>query len=146
MVAPFRFLPALPCPPAFYAPYYGPVAAGFPSPAEEHMGEPLDLHALLVPRKAATFFLRASGSSMTGEGIHDRDLLVVDRSIRPRPGHIVVASVDGGFVVKTLARSASGEWSLLASNPSYNPIAISPDSDFQIFGVVTSVIHQFNLP
>ncbi len=80
----------------------GTVVAGFPSPAEQYMEPPLDLNELLVRHPAATYFVRVSGDSMVGAGIRDGDLLVVDRSLRPSDGDIIVASVDGEFTVKTL--------------------------------------------
>ena len=86
----------------------GSVVAGFPSPAEQYQEPPLDLNELLVKRPAATFFVRVQGDSMTGAGINDGDLLVVDRSLRPASGDVIIASVDGDFTVKTL-RTGNGE-------------------------------------
>lgn len=80
----------------------GSVVAGFPSPAEQYLEPPLDLNELLVKRPAATFFVRVEGDSMIGAGIRDKDLLVVDRSLTPANGDIIIASVDGEFTVKTL--------------------------------------------
>ena len=80
----------------------GSVVAGFPSPAEQYQETPLDLNELLVKRPAATFFVKVQGESMIGEGIHDGDLLVVDRSLRPASGDVIIACVDGDFTVKTL--------------------------------------------
>ena len=80
----------------------GSVVAGFPSPAEQYQETPLDLNELLVKRPAATFFVKVQGESMIGEGIYDGDLLVVDRSLRPSSGDVIIACVDGDFTVKTL--------------------------------------------
>ena len=80
------------------------VAAGFPSPADDYVEVGIDLNEQLIRHPTSTFFLRVSGDSMTGAGIHDGDLLVVDRSLDPRPGRIVVAVLDGGFTLKRLAR------------------------------------------
>ena len=80
----------------------GSVVAGFPSPAEQYQETPLDLNELLVKRPAATFFVKVQGESMVGEGIRDGDLLVVDRSLRPASGDVIIACVDGDFTVKTL--------------------------------------------
>jgi SOS-response transcriptional repressor LexA len=80
----------------------GSVVAGFPSPAEQYLEPPLDLNELLVKRPAATYFVRVEGDSMIEAGIHDGDLLVVDRSLRPASGDVIIASVDGDFTVKTL--------------------------------------------
>jgi DNA polymerase V len=90
----------------------GSVVAGFPSPAEQYLEPPLDLNELLIKRPAATYFVRVEGDSMIGAGIHDGDLLVVDRSLRPASGDIIIASVDGDFTVKTLrmGEEGSGNW------------------------------------
>ena len=87
----------------------GSVVAGFPSPAEQYQETPLDLNELLVKRPAATFFVKVQGESMVGEGIRDGDLLVVDRSLRPTSGDVIIACVDGDFTVKTLCLG-NGEW------------------------------------
>ena len=80
----------------------GSVVAGFPSPAEQYLEPPLDLNALLVKRPAATYFVRVEGDSMINAGINPGDLLVVDRSLTPVDGDIIIASVDGEFTVKRL--------------------------------------------
>ena len=86
----------------------GSVVAGFPSPTEQYLEPPLDLNELLVKRPAATYFVRVEGDSMIGAGIHDGDLLVVDRSLRPASGDVIIASVDGDFTVKTLRLREEG--------------------------------------
>ena len=86
----------------------GSVVAGFPSPAEQYLEPPLDLNELLVKRPAATYFVRVQGDSMSGAGISDGDLLVVDRSLRPADGDVIIASVDGDFTVKTYRRDKDG--------------------------------------
>ena len=91
----------------------GSVVAGFPSPAEQYQETPLDLNELLVKRPAATFFVKVQGDSMIGEGIHDGDLLVVDRSLRPASGDVIIACVDGDFTVKTYRATRTA----FASNP-----------------------------
>lgn len=117
------------------------VEAGFPSPADDYVERTLDLNEELIARPAATFFLRAGGRSMQGAGIHDGDLLIVDRSITPDVGMVVVAVVDGEFTVKRLARSSDG-MVLAAEHPGYAPIPIGPDTDVRAWGVVTWVIHR----
>ena len=87
----------------------GSVVAGFPSPAEQYMEPPLDLNELLVKRPAATYFVRVSGDSMTGAGINDGDILVVDRSLRPADGDIIIACVDGDFTVKRFRERGTGK-------------------------------------
>ncbi|WP_147820919.1 LexA family protein [Salidesulfovibrio onnuriiensis] len=120
----------------------GRVAAGFPSPAEEYLERTLDLHELLVQRPEATYFVRVSGDSMLGAGIHDGDILVVDRSLTPRNNSVVIASVSNDFTVKRLRLRPDGPPLLMAENPGYDPIAVTPDSEFEIWGVVLHVIHS----
>ena len=126
--------------------------AGFPSPAEQYLEPPLDLNELLVKRPAATYFVRVEGDSMIGAGIHDGDLLVVDRSLRPASGDIIIASVDGDFTVKTL-RLGNGEAGtgiesvkeirLVAENPKYPDIVLKPGQELDYFGKVTACIHRY---
>ena len=128
----------------------GSVVAGFPSPAEQYLEPPLDLNELLVRRPAATYFVRVDGDSMSGAGISDGDLLVVDRSLRPADGDVIIASVDGDFTVKTL-RLGNGEWGtgnggeirLVAANPKYSDIVLKTGQELDYFGKVTACIHQF---
>jgi len=117
-----------------------PVSAGFPSPAGDYLETPLDLNELLIPRPAATFFIRARGESMDGAGIRDGDLLVVDRSMKVRSGDIVVAVVDGEFTVKRFMKTG-GAVRLEPANPGFKPIPIVDGSDVEIWGVVSYVIH-----
>ena len=117
------------------------VPAGFPSPADDYVSETLDLNEHLISHKEATFFLRAKGHSMTGAGIQDGDLLVVDRSLNPTHRSIVIAVVDGEFTVKRLYKRA-GRIRLLAENPDFAPIEFIDGQELLIWGVVTSVIHK----
>ena len=121
--------------------FTGKVAAGFPSPADDHVEKTLDLNELLVQKPAATFFVRAEGESMLGAGIHPNDILIVDRSIEPVPGKIVICALNGELTVKRLARR-NGQLVLAAENPEYPDIAIHKDIDMVIWGVVTNVIHS----
>ena len=116
------------------------VQAGFPSPAEEYMERSLDLNEYLAPYPEATFFVRVSGDSMTGAGIHHDDILVVDKSRQAVPGNVVIAVLDGEFTVKRLARKGAG-LALLAENPDYPAILLGEETDFQVWGVVRHVIH-----
>jgi DNA polymerase V len=118
----------------------GKVAAGFPSPADDYIEKPLDLNELLVQKPAATFFARAQGESMLGAGIHHNDILVVDRSIEPAPGKIVICALNGELTVKRLERD-NGLWKLKAENKDYPDIAIYEELEMVIWGVVTNVIH-----
>lgn len=117
------------------------IRAGFPSPADDYVCDALDLNEHLIRQKEATFFLRAKGHSMTGAGIQDGDLLVVDRSLHPTHRSIVIAVLDGEFTVKRLYKRA-GQIRLLAENPDYAPIELQDGQELQVWGVVTSVIHS----
>ena len=116
------------------------VPAGFPSPAEDYVEHKLDLNSYLVTHPAATFFVRASGNSMTGANIHDGDLLIVDRSIEATHNDIVIAVVLGEITVKRL-HYLRGEIALVPENDSYQTIFINEHSDLHIWGVVTNAIH-----
>jgi len=123
--------------------YLSPVVAGFPSPAEDYLDRKLDLHEHLVRNHAATFFLRASGDSMIRAGIHDGDLLVVDRSITPGNGSVVIAAVEGELTVKYLAKK-NGRVLLVPANDEYPELDITEQEDAVIWGVVTYAIHKIN--
>ena len=116
------------------------VAAGFPSPADDYVEVGIDLNDQLIRHPTSTFFLRVSGESMLGAGIHDGDLLVVDRSLDPRPGRVVVAVLDGEFTLKRLAQH-HGRLRLEAANPAYPPLELHRCGDVQIWGVAIHVIH-----
>ena len=120
--------------------FSGKVAAGFPSPADDYVEKSLDLNELLVQKPAATFFVRAQGESMLGAGIHPNDILVVDRSIDPVPGKMVICALNGELTVKCLQRD-NGHWQLQAENPAYADIVLHDELEMVIWGVVTNVIH-----
>jgi DNA polymerase V len=120
------------------------VCAGFPSPAEDLGAQRIDLTQMLVVHAQATYFLRASGQSMIEAGIFDNDILVVDRAIKPRHNHIVVAVVDGDFTVKRLYQRA-GRIKLKAANPTYPDIVPQEGQTIEVWGVVTSSIKQFQV-
>ncbi len=122
-------------------PFLGEIQCGFPSPAADYLEDHLSLNDHLVKKPAATFFMRAKGDSMTGAGVFPGDLLIVDRSITAKSGHIVVASINGEFTLKRLM-SIRGQNFLYPENNNYKPIPISSEMDFQVFGVVTYNIHK----
>jgi len=111
-------------------------AAGFPSPGDDQVEQPLDLNELLVENESATFFIKVAGDSMEGAKIFDGDILVVDRSIEARSGHIVVAAVYGELVVKRLQKT-NNSMSLLSENEDYEPILVNDVDGCFIWGVVT---------
>lgn len=128
--------------PACFPFYSASVAAGFPSPAEDYEEPALDLNEHLVQHREATFFVRAQGHSMVGAGIHDGDLLVVDRALTARDGDIVIAVVDGALTVKRLRQQGDRTW-LQAENPDYGDIELGEDQQLELWGVVTAVIHRY---
>lgn len=117
------------------------VSAGFPSPAEDYVDRKLDLNDLLIKNPAATFFVRVAGESMTGAGIQHDDILIVDRSLEAASNRIVIAVYNGELTVKRLVRDGD-TIRLLAENPAYPPLEIVEEGGFEIWGVVTSVIHR----
>ncbi|HGY5543439.1 MAG: LexA family protein [Prochlorococcus sp.] len=119
------------------------VEAGFPSPAEDYIETGIDLNEQLIRHPTSTFFLRVSGHSMTGVGIHNGDLLVIDRSLDAQPGHIVVAILDGAFTVKQLVRHR-GVLRLEAANSEYPPLDLVGIGEVQIWGVAVHSIHSLN--
>lgn len=134
------YRPALAPPPLALVLYGARVAAGFPSPADDDVEGWLDLNQHLIKHPAATFFVRVSGDSMLGAGIHPGDLLVVDRALEPAHGKVVIAAVDGELTVKRL-EVRDGRVRLLAENDRYPPLECAEGADLQIWGVVASVIH-----
>ena len=116
------------------------VPAGFPSPASDYEARELDLVEHLVRNRAATFLMRAVGHSMQEAGIFDGDLLIVDRSVTPRSGSIVIVAIDGEYTVKRLKRERNLVW-LEAANPEYPPIYFSAEAQVHVFGVVLHAIH-----
>ncbi|MCZ4283098.1 translesion error-prone DNA polymerase V autoproteolytic subunit [Kiloniella laminariae] len=115
------------------------VPAGFPSPAEDYIEGQIDLNEQLIRNPHSTFLMRVSGDSMIGAGIMTGSTLVVDRSIDPRHGNVVIAVIDGQLTVKRLYKQ-SGIIQLKPENPEYQVITISGEQDLQIWGVVTNVI------
>ncbi len=118
------------------------VSAGFPSPVEDFLEPSLDLNRTLVRNPASTFFARVSGESMKDAGIHDGDLLVVDKSVEPADGCIAVCFLDGEFTLKRV-RIDGRRITLLPANDRYRPIEILPGDEFSVWGVVTYTIRKF---
>lgn len=120
------------------------VCAGFPSPADDHLEGEFDLNELLINNPPATFLVRAAGLSMQKADIHNGDLLIVDRSVEAKAGHIIVACLDGEFTVKQLCREGRRVW-LQPANEDFPRIEIGPERDFQVWGVVTGKVTQFKM-
>lgn len=115
------------------------VSAGFPSPAEEFLERPLDLADLLVTDPAATYAVRVSGDSMVGDSIMDGDIAVVDKGLEAAHNDIIIARINDTFTMKRLFQE-SGIVALLPSNPRYQPIVITQETDFEVWGVVRGIV------
>lgn len=117
------------------------IPAGFPSPADDHLEASIDLNQQYIKNPSATFFVRVQGHSMTGAGINNNDMLVIDRSLEAKSGSIVIAVVNGELTVKRLLIDGDGIY-LMPENPDYEPIVIQDFMELQIWGVVAHVIHS----
>ena len=117
------------------------ISAGFPSPADDFRDNKISLDRVLVKNKEATFYAKVSGQSMIGAGLDDGDLLVVDKSLEPEHNKIAVCFIDGEFTVKRLQVTKEGVF-LLPANPAYEPIQVTEDNNFQIWGIVTHAIKR----
>ena len=117
------------------------IAAGFPSPAEEYVEIALDLNKELIKHPTATFYARVKGNSMVDAGIHDGDLLVIDKALEPKEGAIAVCYLDGEFPVKRLSVREEGVY-LMPANTEFKPIRITEENDFLVWGIVAYVIHK----
>ncbi|HLV97044.1 MAG TPA: translesion error-prone DNA polymerase V autoproteolytic subunit [Ktedonobacterales bacterium] len=117
------------------------VRAGFPNPADDHHEPDIDLNTLLVRNPVATFLLRVDGESMIDAGIYPEDLVVVDRSLTVQQRDVVVAEVEGEFLIKRFLRQ-NGAILLASENPVFRPLIFTPEMDLSIFGVVTFTLHR----
>ncbi len=113
---------------------------GFPSPAANYMKKGLDLNEFFIKHPSATFYMRVTGDSMSGAGIQSEDMLIVDRSVKPTDDKVVIAILNGDFMVRRL-RLTKNKIRLMPDNDNFQPIEIKEETDFQIWGVVTGVIH-----
>ena len=120
--------------------YIHKVGAGFPSPATDYIEDNVDLNTHLIKNAPATFIIRVQGKSMTDVGIHDGDLLIVDRSINPKNLSTVIANVNEELVVKTFVKGNENNY----LNSGKNKIELSENPNVIIWGVVTYVIHKFH--
>ena len=127
--------------PMFLTFYKEAVECGFPSPARDFTEGTIDLNEELIPRPNSTFIVRARGDSMIDSGIYPGDLLIVDRSLSPRNGSIIIAVLDGELSVKGLKLN-NDQVTLSSSNPNYSDVIVSEEMDFTIWGVCTNVVHN----
>ena len=119
------------------------VSAGFPSPADDHTEENIDLNEHLISNPFSTFFLRVKGDSMINAGIKDKDLIIVDKSLTAKPGNIIIAMIDGEFTIKRLSIK-NNELYLKAENHNYPDFRFKNHLDVQIWGVVIYSIHSYS--
>jgi DNA polymerase V len=119
------------------------IKAGFPSPAEDFVEDRIDLNKYLIKNPISTFFVKVDGSSMENANIFKDDILVIDKSINPKNKDIVVAILNGEFTVKRLIlKNENKSIYLAAENIDFKEIKITKEMDFEIFGVVTYIIHK----
>ena len=120
------------------------IRAGFPSPATDYEEESIDLNHELIRHRESTFFARVKGESMIDAGYQPGDLLVIDRSLEPQDGDVVIAYVDGGFTIKELdlSQKEKGVIWLVPHNEAYKRIKVTPEQTSIIWGVVTYCIHR----
>jgi len=117
------------------------ISAGFPSPAEDHLELKLDLNKELIRHPSATFYGRVKGYSMVDAGIDEGDILVIDKSLDPKEGDIAVCFLDGEFTVKRIGKQG-GRMSLMPANEEFEPIPVTGENEFIVWGIVTYVIHK----
>lgn len=122
--------------------FWSHVPGGFPDPTQEHIFDELDLNKLLIKRPNSTYFFRVAGNSMEGVGIFTNSILVVDKSIESKSGHIVVVILDGAMLVKRL-RIILGNISLVAENQEAYTIHVTESMNFVVWGVVTATVFVF---
>lgn len=117
------------------------IRAGFPSPAQDYMEQAIDLNKEIVKHPASTFYGRVVGNSMSGEGIDDGDILVIDKSLELIDGDLAVCFINGEFTVKRVKLEKDFAW-LVPSNQDYQPIKVTKDDEFTIWGIVTYTVKK----
>lgn len=142
MPKPLIMLPAMGKQPIHVPLFSHKVAAGFPSPADDYIEGRLSLDEHLIQNKDSTFFVRAKGNSMVGAGIFDGDLLVVDKSLTPSSGDIVIAIVDAELTVKRFIKR-DGKVKLKPENPKFMEMVLQDGQELSVWGVVTSTTKKF---
>jgi DNA polymerase V len=121
--------------------FLGSVSAGFPSPADDYKEPKLDLNELVMTHPLSTYYMRVAGDSMVGACIYNGDVVAIDRALTATHKKIVVARLGDAFTLKRLWIMHPKMY-LRAENPAFKPIEVSGHPDFEIFGVVTYVVHQ----
>ena len=121
------------------------IKAGFPSPADDYLRDSLDFNRDLIKNPEATFYGRVSGDSMRDAGINEGDIAVIDRSLQPTDGDVIVAYVNEEFPLKSLdlTHKEEGYIELRPANPDYSPIRIDSTDNFRVWGVVVWTIKQW---
>lgn len=117
------------------------IKAGFPSPAQDYIDMAIDLNKELIKHPASTFYGRVEGDSMKDAGLHEGDILVIDKSIRPSDGDMAVCFIDGEFTVKFI-KLEKDFILLVPANDKYEPIKVTAENDFLIWGIVTFSIQN----
>jgi DNA polymerase V len=120
----------------------GGISAGFPSPADDFLDSTIDLNKELIKHPSSTFYARVKGNSMKDLGIHNGDLMIIDKSLKPKTGNVAICYIDGDFTVKTIKIESKCCW-LIPANDKYQPIKVTPENEFIIWGIVTNVIKSF---
>ena len=126
---------------SFNLPIVGNIAAGFPSPAEEELRDTISFDEYLINNRSASFVLSVTGDSMIGEGIKEKDLVIVERGREPKNGDIILAEVDGNWTMKYFHKKGK-KVTLESANPKYPPI--SPQTELRIAGVITAVVRKYH--
>lgn len=121
--------------------YISSIQAGFPSPADDYLANPIDLNRELIQHPASTFMGRVRGNSMIDAGIHNGDLVIIDKSLTPKSGDVAVCFIDGEFTIKYIQISKNNIL-LVPANPDFPTITVTEDNEFLIWGIVTYSIHQ----
>lgn len=117
------------------------IQAGFPSPAQDHISESIDLNREIVSHPASTFYGRVKGESMIDDGIDPDDIIVIDRSLEPMDGDLAVCCLEGEFTLKRIKLETDSVW-LIPANEAFDPILVTPECRFEVWGVVTYTIKR----
>lgn len=112
------------------------IRAGFPSPAQDYISQVIDLNKELIKHPSTTFYGRVTGDSMKDAGLSSGDILIIDKSLEPKTGDVAVCYIDGEFTVKYIRIETNVIW-LIPANEAYEPIKVTAENDFMIWGIIT---------